>query len=206
MGHRALLAYRRDDDPADSTDEHTGSTDDSHDSTDDTDPSTGDRTDSSDDLPTTCDATYDLHRSHWGGADFALSNRLSADDPFAAETAFAVDSEPIATDVSLSDVSANYLDFLHHEAFYRVGTDYRTTAFHVCWFGLKSTARPSSGARRSGTAHSSRPAPETPTTSEAGSAGPRPSSARWSTGVRSPASKPPTASPNASRRGPTTGR
>jgi hypothetical protein len=112
MGHRALLAYRRDD-PADER-------------PDSTDPSG--------------EAIYDLHRSHWGGADFALLDRLSSDDPFAAETSFAVDSEPMATGCSLAEVIGNYLDFLHHEAFYLVEPDYETTAFHVCWFGLEADA------------------------------------------------------------------
>lgn len=113
MGHRALLAYRRGGD----------------DDCDDTEPdSAGD----------SADARYDLHRSHWGAADFALSGRLSAESPYAADTSFAVDPSPVATDCSLSDIAANYLDFLHHEAFYRVGIDYETTAFHALWFGLET--------------------------------------------------------------------
>ncbi|MFC7081329.1 DUF6735 family protein [Halorussus caseinilyticus] len=112
MGHRALLAYRRDD-------------------------STGpDATDADDPDCSRADATYDLHRSHWGGADFALADRLSAETPFATDTAFAVDPDPVATDCSLAEIVADRLDFLHHEAFYRVGTDYETTPFHVWWFGL----------------------------------------------------------------------
>ena len=113
MGHRALLAYERDDE--DSAD------------------STADSTDS-----TTTNPTYDLHRSHWGGADFALARHLSRETPFAAETSFAVDPEPVATDLSLAEIVGQYLDFLHHEAFYRVTPEYETTAFHVCWFGLET--------------------------------------------------------------------
>ncbi|MFC4448984.1 DUF6735 family protein [Halorussus aquaticus] len=109
MGHRALLAYRREGDDTDSTD-------------------------ASDDGP----ATYDLHRSHWGGADFALAGRLSAKSPYAADTPFAVDPSPVATDRSLADIAANSLDFLHHEAFYRIELDYEMTAFHVLWFGLEA--------------------------------------------------------------------
>jgi hypothetical protein len=127
MGHRALLAYRRDD--ADQRDDSTGLS--------------GDEISSDEadfDEATSDEATYDLHRSHWGGADFALLGRLSADDPFASETPFAVDSEPVATGCSLTEIAGEYLDFLHHEAFYRVEPDYRTTAFHVCWFGLEADA------------------------------------------------------------------
>ncbi|NEU57866.1 DUF6735 family protein [Halorussus sp. MSC15.2] len=123
MGHRALLAYRREgDDERDDTDPA------------DSDGDTTDSTDAADDGP----ATYDLHRSHWGGADFALANRLTAESPYAADTPFAVDPSPVATDRSLSHIAANALDFLHHEAFYRVEIDYETTPFHVLWFGLEA--------------------------------------------------------------------
>ena len=131
MGHRALLAYRRSD--ADSTAD-TG--DGSEESTDG--PSSETTDDTRGDPPE--DATYDLHRSHWGGADFALAEHLSADSPLASETHFAVDPEPVATDLTLAEIAANHLDFLHHEAFYRVSTDYEVTAFHVLWFGLEADA------------------------------------------------------------------
>ena len=150
MGHRALLAYRRDDDSTgDSTDGSAGtacdSTDATADSADATDTLADDEMASDDEMATddetpTDEPTYDLHRSHWGGADFALLGRLSADSPFAAETSFAVDPEPVATDLSLSEIVTNHLDFLHHEAFYRVSMDYETTAFHVLWFGLEADA------------------------------------------------------------------
>jgi len=103
MGHRALLAYRRDD--ADC-------------SPDDT-------------------AAYDLHRSHWGGAEFVLLDRISPDAPYATATPFAVDPEPIATDLALADIAADHLNYLHHEAFYRVSSEYEVTAFHPVWFGLE---------------------------------------------------------------------
>lgn len=120
MGHRALLAYRRDDADDGLTDET------------DTPPS-----DATDRQLSHEDPRYDLHRSHWGGADFALRDLLSAEEPFATDSSFAVDPEPIATDCSLAEIVGEHLDFLHHEAVYRVGTDYETTAFHVCWFGLE---------------------------------------------------------------------
>lgn len=115
MGHRALLAYRRDDD-----------------STDPTDDSRADSTDTAD------TPTYDLHRSHWGGADFALARHVARETPFASETSFAADPEPVATDLALAEIVAQHLDFLHHEAFYRVSLEYETTAFHVLWFGLET--------------------------------------------------------------------
>jgi hypothetical protein len=125
MGHRALLAYRRgaDDDSLDPDERDADS--DEHDA----EPNEHD-----------AEIRYDLHRSHWGGANFALLDQLSADSPFASETSFAVDPEPVATDLSLSEIVTNHLDFLHHEAFYRVSPDYETTAFHVLWFGLEADA------------------------------------------------------------------
>jgi hypothetical protein len=128
MGHRALLAYRRSD--ADSTAD-TG--DGSEESTDG--PSSETTGDTRGDPPE--DATYDLHRSHWGGADFALVDHLSADAPFATETHFAVDPDPVGTDLTLTEIAANRLDFLHHEAFYRVSPQFEVTPFHVLWFGLE---------------------------------------------------------------------
>lgn len=132
MGHRALLAYRRetDDDSLDSDDDHADAEDDSADA--DPVPEVGSTDEEG------YDARYDLHRSHWGGADFALLGSLSDEEPFASDTHVAVDPEPVATDLSLDEIVTNYLDFLHHEAFYRVGLDYETTAYHVLWFGLEA--------------------------------------------------------------------
>lgn len=113
MGHRALVAYRRDADSLDSEDAADVNS---------------------------SDAGYDLHRSHWGGADFALLDAVSAAEPYAADTQFAVDPQPVATDRSLADAAANHLDFLHHEAFYRVDPEYEVTAYHVLWFGLEADA------------------------------------------------------------------
>jgi hypothetical protein len=135
MGHRALLAYRRD---ADSTDESpTDSTAVPDHSPDESTDTSGETTDSPPD-DSTDQPTYDLHRSHWGGADFALVDHLSADAPFAANTHFAVDPEPVATDLSTAQIASSHLDFLHHEAFYRVSPEYEVTAFHVLWFGLEA--------------------------------------------------------------------
>ncbi|USZ69288.1 hypothetical protein NGM10_06010 [Halorussus salilacus] len=83
-------------------------------------------------------STYDLHRSHWGGADFALARHVSAETPFASGTGFAVDPDPVATGLELETAVAESLDFLAHEAFFRVGPDYETAPFHVCWFGLET--------------------------------------------------------------------
>jgi len=117
MGHRALVAYRRD---ADSPDSDAGSDADAD--------------------PAAEDARYDLHRSHWGGAGFALVDHVSAETPYATDTQFAVDPDPVATDCSLADAASDHLDYLHHEAFYRVSPDYEVTAYHVLWFGLEADA------------------------------------------------------------------
>lgn len=131
MGHRALLAYRRDDRTSTTDADFSDSTD--IDTSDSTDADTSDSTDSN--------ARYDLHRSHWGGADFALRDHVSADTPYATDTSFAVDPDPVATDCSLTEAATNHLDFLQHEAFYRVDLDYDVTAYHVLWFGLEADAR-----------------------------------------------------------------
>lgn len=120
MGHRALLAYRRE---ADDLDDRADATPCERDG----EAESGDAT-----------ARYDLHRSQWGALDFALLDAISPDTPFAGDTHVAVDPEPVATDLSLADIAANHLDYLHHEAFYRVGRDYGTTAYHVWWFGLEA--------------------------------------------------------------------
>ena len=134
MGHRALLAYRRDE--TDGTDETGDTLDvDETDATDENDGS-GETATADETTAPAAEATYDLHRSHWGAAEFALADNISAASPFAADTAFAVDPDPVATDVALADTVTDYVDFLHHEAFYRVETDYETTPFHVLWFGL----------------------------------------------------------------------
>lgn len=140
MGHRALLAYRRDDcsNGADSN------LPESADFTlsESTDPNPSKSTDSNPPKPTTnSHARYDLHRSHWGGADFALLDHISADTPYATDTSFAVDPDPVATDCSLADAATNHLDFLQHEAFYRVDSGYDVTAYHVLWFGLEADAQ-----------------------------------------------------------------
>ena len=83
---------------------------------------------------------HDLHRSQWGGADFALLEHLSAATPYALDTPYAVDPEPVATAVSIPEIVDHHLDFLRHEAFYRVDRDCEPTAFHVCWFGLELDA------------------------------------------------------------------
>ena len=83
------------------------------------------------------DGHFDLHRSRWGGANFALVGRITRATPFAGETAVAVNADPLATDLTLDEIAADHLDFLHHEAFYRVTADFETTPFHVCWFGLE---------------------------------------------------------------------
>ncbi|WP_132057189.1 DUF6735 family protein [Halorussus amylolyticus] len=126
MGHRALLAYRRDDISCRNDTDHR----------DDTDSS--DSADAGTDTEPNSDPTFDLHRSHWGGASFGLARRISAETPFASDTSFGVTPDPVATDLSLAEIVAERLDFLHHEAFFRVGDDYETTPFHVLWFGLET--------------------------------------------------------------------
>jgi RecB family endonuclease NucS len=89
MGHRVLLAYRR------------GAADEREHAEDD--PA---RTDPESDSAT--NACYDLHRSHWSRADFALLDSLSPETLFAADTPFAVDPEPVAPDTRRFSALAAY--------------------------------------------------------------------------------------------------
>ncbi|MFC4550609.1 MULTISPECIES: DUF6735 family protein [Halorussus] len=86
------------------------------------------------------DGTYDLHRSRWGGADFSLARRITAETPFAGDAAAAVDPEPVASGLSLDEIVAEHVDFLHHEAFFRVDREFAATPFHVLWFGFELDA------------------------------------------------------------------
>ena len=48
-----------------------------------------------------------------------------------------VEPKPRATGLSLDEIVANYLDYLHHEAFYEVSTTFEVTAYRTLWFGLQ---------------------------------------------------------------------
>nr|WP_135855139.1 DUF6735 family protein [Halorussus salinus] len=48
-----------------------------------------------------------------------------------------VNTDPIAVGVSLDEVHSEYLDFLHHEAFYVVSREFEVTAYRTRWLGLE---------------------------------------------------------------------
>ncbi|WP_123538178.1 DUF6735 family protein [Halosimplex salinum] len=52
-----------------------------------------------------------------------------------------VDIDPWATHVTIDAIITQYLDYLHHEAFYVVDTDFRVTAYRTHWFGLQYDCR-----------------------------------------------------------------
>ena len=112
------------------------------------------------------DASYTLHYSHNGALDYRLKHQLTPETPFGgdhptqwahdhyealqsgAETtanAYTVDRQsqtpvnpdPIAVGVSLDEIHSEYLDFLHHEAFYVVSQDFEVTTYRTRWLGLE---------------------------------------------------------------------
>ena len=111
------------------------------------------------------DGTYNLHYSHWGGCDLRLKHTITEATPFGGEcpTEHAhqaydalvsgedvhsvvneygrlgstdVDLEPRAVGVTIDEAIEEWLNFLQHEAFYVVHTDFEVTAYRTLWFGL----------------------------------------------------------------------
>jgi hypothetical protein len=48
-----------------------------------------------------------------------------------------VGPKPRATGLSLDEIVADHLDYLHHEAFFVVSTTFEVTAYRTLWFGLQ---------------------------------------------------------------------
>ena len=48
-----------------------------------------------------------------------------------------VEPKPRATGLSLDEIVADHLDYLHHEAFYVVSTTFEVTVYRTLWFGLQ---------------------------------------------------------------------
>ena len=48
-----------------------------------------------------------------------------------------VEPKPRATGLTLEEIIADYLDYLHHEAFYVVSPTFEVTAYRTLWFGLQ---------------------------------------------------------------------
>ena len=48
-----------------------------------------------------------------------------------------VEAEPIEVGVTMHEIVNDHLDYLHHEAFYVVDRDWDVTAFRTLWFGMK---------------------------------------------------------------------
>jgi len=115
------------------------------------------------------DASYSLHYSHNGALDYQLKHQLTTETPFGGDQpsewthdqyealqsstettadAYAVDRQsqtpinpdPIVVGVSLDEAYSEYLDYLHHEAFYVVSRDFEVTAYRTRWLGLEYDA------------------------------------------------------------------
>jgi len=48
-----------------------------------------------------------------------------------------VEPKPRATGLTLDEIVADHLDYLHHEAFFVVSTSFEVTAYRTLWFGLQ---------------------------------------------------------------------
>jgi hypothetical protein len=112
------------------------------------------------------DASYTLHYSHNGAFEYRLKQQLTTETPFggdqpsewahdqyealqsstdATTDAYTVDRQsqtpvnpnPIAVGVSLDEVHSEYLDYLHHGAFYVVSQDFDVTTYRIRWLGLE---------------------------------------------------------------------
>ena len=117
------------------------------------------------------DESYNLHYSHWGASNLRLKHGITPDTPFGGEepntsvqglfTALTetdeteadqlledtelpspdVDIEPRTLGVSFEEACREWLDFLHHEAFYVVDRAFELTAYRTLWFGLQYDCR-----------------------------------------------------------------
>jgi len=117
------------------------------------------------------DGQYNLHYSHWGGSNLRLKHAITPETPFGGDTEFGPDTrsffetliagtyddstelavptepstdvrlEPTATAISRETALTDYLDYLHHEAFYLVDKSFDVTAFRTFWFGLQFDCR-----------------------------------------------------------------
>jgi len=63
-----------------------------------------------------------------------------------------VEPKPRATGLTLDEIVADHLDYLHHEAFFVVSTTFEVTAYRTLWFGLQYDSETVEQGRRSGTA------------------------------------------------------
>lgn len=111
------------------------------------------------------DGQYNLHYSHWGACNLRLKHTITEATPFGGECPTAeahqaydalvrgedvhtvlneygrlgstdVDLEPRGVGVSIDEAIAEWLDFLQHEAFYVVDSEFEVTAYRTLWFGL----------------------------------------------------------------------
>ncbi|NEU59144.1 DUF6735 family protein [Halorussus sp. MSC15.2] len=112
------------------------------------------------------DASYTLHYSHNGAFNYRLKHQLTSETPFGGDQpsqwaqdhfdvlrsqsdmtadSYRVDRQsrtpvnpgPITVGVSLEEICSEYLDFLHHEAFYAISEAFEVTAYRTRWLGLE---------------------------------------------------------------------
>lgn len=127
MGHRALIAYHRTDGTYSLHYSHWGAANLKlkHQITGET-PFGGEDTDSN--------AAKQLLTALTEGLDAEAVGGYLADDQ---RPSTLVNPQPIATGLTLSEIITEQLDYLHHEAFFRVSTEMEVTAYRTFWFGLQ---------------------------------------------------------------------
>lgn len=115
------------------------------------------------------DGQYNLHFTHWGGADLRLVKQITPDRPFGGsvdnhpwvEEVFPhlqtttepilpespadrpqtqVDPSPIAVELRLEEIELEYLDFQTFEALYVVSPTFDVTGYRTLWLGFADTA------------------------------------------------------------------
>jgi hypothetical protein len=116
------------------------------------------------------DGRYNLHFTHWGGANLRLVKQITQDRPFggavenhpwveevfqqlqtttdpelpacseAEQPQTPVDPAPVAVDTTLEKIELEYLDFQTYEAFYVVSRSFDVTGYRTLWLGFEDTA------------------------------------------------------------------
>lgn len=82
------------------------------------------------------DGLFNVHYTHWGAIDLRLRDRITPEDPYADGE---VEEEPLdefEQGMTLKEIAEDSLNYLFHEAFYVVDTDYNVEAYHTLNFNL----------------------------------------------------------------------
>lgn len=78
------------------------------------------------------DCVGTTYYSHWGANNLKLYHQIEPDDPFPD----AVDDDPAHEGQTVEEIASEYLDYLHHEAYFVVDSEYNVTPFRTLWYEL----------------------------------------------------------------------